>query len=286
MRGGGRVRDSLTKDGVHGVHAASGSHSLVRHHPQRPGPDEVIIWSLESTQGSGGRLDVRQIVDRLWRFLPYIHAVPPVRVAVSDPHELVVAGIGALLARFPDRVELLDWSDCAEADVVLYGVDAEKPASHDAGLHQLLRNTSAQVFAFGWNKESPGALAASACGVHGFAHKQLTAEQLVDLIEVAHDTRSHRRTDLSDDSECHPEVLAAGLTRRESQVLSLIASGLSNGEIADALYLSINSIKTYIRSAYHKIGVQRRSQAVLWATRHGLAAAPVEEAAPLLRRPG
>ena len=60
-----------------------------------------------------------------------------------------------------------------------------------------------------------------------------------------------------------------GLTARESEVLSLITQGLSNQEIADRCYLSINSVKTYIRTAYRKMGVTRRSQAVLWGLAHG-----------------
>ena len=60
------------------------------------------------------------------------------------------------------------------------------------------------------------------------------------------------------------------LTPRETQILTLIARGYSNQEIAEALYLSINSIKTYIRSAYRRIGVERRTQAVLWALNHAL----------------
>jgi phosphoenolpyruvate carboxylase len=59
------------------------------------------------------------------------------------------------------------------------------------------------------------------------------------------------------------------LSAREAEVLALIAQGLSNQEIADRAFLSINSVKTYIRSAYRKIGVERRTQAVLWATQNG-----------------
>ncbi len=61
----------------------------------------------------------------------------------------------------------------------------------------------------------------------------------------------------------------AGLTAREAEVLSLITMGLSNQEIAERTLLSLNSIKSYIRSAYRKIGVQRRTQAVIWATQNG-----------------
>ena len=54
-------------------------------------------------------------------------------------------------------------------------------------------------------------------------------------------------------------------------MLSLIAQGMSNIEIAERLYLSINSVKTYIRSAYSKIGATSRSRAVAWRLQHGFA---------------
>ena len=60
-----------------------------------------------------------------------------------------------------------------------------------------------------------------------------------------------------------------GLTARESEVLVLITQGLSNQEIAERCYLSINSVKTYIRTAYRKLGVNRRAQAVAWGIRNG-----------------
>jgi DNA-binding CsgD family transcriptional regulator len=59
------------------------------------------------------------------------------------------------------------------------------------------------------------------------------------------------------------------LTVRETETLELIASGLSNTEIAETTSLSINSIKSFIRSAYRKIGVEKRSDAIAWAIEHG-----------------
>ena len=55
-----------------------------------------------------------------------------------------------------------------------------------------------------------------------------------------------------------------GLTPREAEIIALIAHGLSNEEIAERAFLSINSVKTYIRTAYRKMKVTSRSQAVLW----------------------
>ncbi len=60
-------------------------------------------------------------------------------------------------------------------------------------------------------------------------------------------------------------------------MLELICAGHSNMEIADMLYLSINSVKTYIRSAYRRIGVTRRSQAVLWGVHAGIVGRPAEQ---------
>jgi DNA-binding NarL/FixJ family response regulator len=71
-----------------------------------------------------------------------------------------------------------------------------------------------------------------------------------------------------------------GLTARETTILSLVAAGLTNQEIARVLYLSINSVKTYIRTGYRKIGARSRSEAVLWATRHSLAATHPRDRTP------
>jgi DNA-binding CsgD family transcriptional regulator len=67
----------------------------------------------------------------------------------------------------------------------------------------------------------------------------------------------------------HFDAVDVGLTPREAEIVGLIVSGLSNREIGERLQLSINSVKTYIRTAYRKIGVERRAQAVLWGIQHG-----------------
>ncbi len=64
----------------------------------------------------------------------------------------------------------------------------------------------------------------------------------------------------------HPGV---ELTDREDEVLHLICRGLSNDEIARLLFLSINSVKSHIRTLYRKIEVERRPQAVLWGMARG-----------------
>ena len=67
------------------------------------------------------------------------------------------------------------------------------------------------------------------------------------------------------------------LTTRERETLALIATGRSNDEIAQEMRISLNSVKSYIRSAYRKTGVQSRSQAVLWAVTHGVRVEVLQE---------
>jgi DNA-binding CsgD family transcriptional regulator len=79
---------------------------------------------------------------------------------------------------------------------------------------------------------------------------------------------------------------AVGLSPREAEVIALITQGLTNQEIADRMFVSINSVKTYIRAAYRKINVERRSQAVLWGAGNGFKPDTLRTVDPaLLKRP-
>lgn len=59
-----------------------------------------------------------------------------------------------------------------------------------------------------------------------------------------------------------------GLTGRELDILDAIGTGASNAEVCAQLFLSINTIKSYVRSSYKEIGARSRSRAVLWAAEH------------------
>jgi DNA-binding NarL/FixJ family response regulator len=185
---------------------------------------------------------------------------------VVDAHEIDVAGISAVLSRFEQRIHLVETTH--DADVVLYGV-REQQSGHDTDLHSLLRSHPATVVLLGWRATSPQSEWALSCGAHGHLSKTLGGEELVAKVERIHRSRD-RSSGFPDDGHCHPGLRLAGLTPRELEVVGLITRGLTNQEIADRAYISINSVKTYVRTAYRKIGVVRRSQAVSWGVQHGL----------------
>lgn len=123
-----------------------------------------------------------------------------------------------------------------------------------------------------WNFHPELVEAARTRGVDGYLSKTLTARELVEALEAVH--AGETVISPSPNRTRTPNVLdwpgrGEGLTDRESEVLALITQGKNNSEVAALTFLSPNTVKSYIRTAYRKIGAASRSQAVLWGTQHG-----------------
>jgi DNA-binding NarL/FixJ family response regulator len=185
-----------------------------------------------------------------------VSTAPPVRVSVCTPHPIVLAGVVTLLLRHPDRVRLVTPGE--PCDVVLYDVMALVDGD-DTALRELLRGSGATVLALSHLLRPDLGATALALGVDGVVPLGVDEAGLMAAVV----------------NRPAPPVAAArgaGLTLREEDVLRLVAAGRRNQEIADALFLSINSVKSYLRAAYRKVGATSRSSAVAWALRHGLGA--------------
>ncbi|KRF34754.1 helix-turn-helix transcriptional regulator [Nocardioides sp. Soil805] len=215
--------------------------------------------------------------------LPLSNGIPvPVRVSVADDSELVVRGLQAMLADRLDEVVLVaggsPGSGEPAGDLVLYD-----PAYV---LRRSVRSSSpsapvapgrARVVAYSWDCSRSAVSTELARGAAGYLSKRLPVDRLVGALvrigsgRVVVDVGGHASA--GDDPAPEPWPL----TPRETVVLGLITRGRSNQDIADETQLSINSIKSYIRACYAKIGVTSRSQAVLWGVRHGLLVHPVDE---------
>ena len=196
------------------------------------------------------------------------------RVAIVNDYELVVVGVAALLEPFRDRVQVVELDAnlpvLRDVDVILYDTFGQVQGS-GIDVDALVDGGDAKVVVYSWNLQPELVEESFATGTSAYLSKGLEAQELVAAIEGVH--RGDRV--VPDRAESEPPAegawpgRAAGLSVRESEILALITQGLSNQEIADRSYLSINSVKTYIRTAYRKMGVERRSQAVLWGIKHG-----------------
>jgi len=195
----------------------------------------------------------------------------PVRVAICNDFELVVAGLARMLDGFRDRISVVDMSVRGDdvdrrVDVALFDTFGHAGSGLDQ-IERLVKEPCVhRVAVFTWQFDPSLADRALALGCTGYLSKALDADQLVQALERI--ARGHQI--VSDDPmlDRHTSAdrtwpgRADGLSERESEVLVLIAEGLSNLDIARSLSISPNSVKAHIRSGYRKLGVSTRAQAV------------------------
>ena len=197
----------------------------------------------------------------------------PVRVTVADECELVTEGLAALLAPYDDLTLVPPAPGGGLAtfvDVTLHDTFSRVPLEEDTLDRLAHRPSGGRLVVYTWNLQQGLVDVALARGAAGCVSKFLPAEELAEsLLRVAAGETVVRGVTKGTSSEAE----RAALTPREAEVVGLIAAGLSNHEIAHTTGLSINSVKSYIRSAYRRMGVSSRSQAVLWGVRHGYVSA-------------
>ncbi|MBS2537707.1 response regulator transcription factor [Catenulispora sp. NF23] len=211
-----------------------------------------------------------------------------IRVLIADDHRMVRQGLRTFL-ELQDGIEVVgeaaDGAECAQTaaelkpdvillDLVMPGVDgvAAMELLRDAGsTARVLVVTSftdrrmivpairAGARGYVYKDVDPSALAAAVRSVHA-GHVLLEPEVAVALLDSG-----------SSGSAADSGSTAPALTAREREVLILIARGRSNREIARTLVLAEKTVKTHVSNILMKLGVADRTQAALWAVRHGIA---------------
>jgi DNA-binding NarL/FixJ family response regulator len=194
----------------------------------------------------------------------------PIRVLVVDDHDVVQWGFRLLLERQPwverclaarDAEEALQLAREAKPEVAL--VDLFLGPHSGAEICDELRNASSEtkiLLISGAGRISPAA--ARAAGASGFVSKDWGAPDVL---------RAIRMVGLGMDVfEPEPEPVRVPLSEREREVVSLIAAGSTNREIAERLFLSPHTVKEYTSGVYRKLGVRNRAEAVRRAQSLGL----------------
>jgi NarL family two-component system response regulator LiaR len=197
----------------------------------------------------------------------------PIRLAIVDDYAVVVAGVAAFLAE--ERIDVVETNASrpvvSDVDIVLYDTFGQT-RGEGIDLTDFVRDSGARVVIYSWNLRPQLIREALSEGARGYLSKVLTGPEIVRALERVMEGEIVVRLGNHESSaggEGDWPGRAAGLTSREAEIIALITQGLSNQAIADRAYLSINSVKTYIRSAYRKMGVTTRSQAVLWGVDNG-----------------
>jgi DNA-binding NarL/FixJ family response regulator len=201
----------------------------------------------------------------------------PARIAVANDYEIVVVGLAAMLDRFDDLkvIDMFIVGECEPdepIDVVLFDTYGREgigiPALRSLLDTKLVKHIA--VFTLSWADTL--VKAALDQGVTGVLSKSLPGEVLAacvrdvakGVVVVAPPPTGRISSGVGRDWPGR----SLRLSERESEVMVLLAGGLRNADIASALYVSDETVKTHVKRAYRKLGVNNRAQATGLVLRH------------------
>ena len=205
-----------------------------------------------------------------------------IRVYLLDDHEVVRTGLRELLEREPDIEVVGESGTAGEAqrripalrpDVAV--LDARLPDGSGIDVCREIRSRDPNIKALILTSydDDDALFAAIMAGAAGYVLKDIRSRDLVDGVRkvaagqslldpaVTGQVLQRLRSGPAED----PRL--AGLTSQEKRILSLIADGLSNRQIAEQMYLAEKTVKNYVSSLLAKLGMERRTQAAVFAAR-------------------
>jgi DNA-binding NarL/FixJ family response regulator len=208
-----------------------------------------------------------------------------IRVLIADDHEVIRTGLSALVKGSGIEVagtaatgsQTLSLATELKPDVIL--LDIRMPGGDGfatlSGLRDALPDTPVVILS---TFDSPTYVGrAVELGASGYLLKGSSREELIRAIENAASGRGAWQDEelrKARAAEPTPEPLSdleVPLTRREVEVLCQVATGLGNKEIARTLHISVETVKEHVHNILGKLNASGRTQAAVWAVRHGLA---------------
>ncbi|MBO9372478.1 MAG: response regulator transcription factor [Chloroflexus sp.] len=205
----------------------------------------------------------------------------PIRVALVDDHKIVRRGLSAYFAAQPDIIvvgeassgeEALQLAESWQADVIV--IDVLMPGGIDGiettrRLKRLLPRT--QIIILSGYADDARVIGALRAGAITYVEKDSQPEQLLEAVRGAVQGKAiFEPTLMQRILQAQTMKSSDVLTERESEVLRLLAEGLTNAEIAVRLSVSEETVKTHVAGVLRKLGLAHRTQAAIYALRNGI----------------
>ena len=193
----------------------------------------------------------------------------PLRVTLVNDYEIIVQGLQRMLEPFSDRIEIVEIEvgglPSLPTDIALFDTFGGRRYSLSR-VQAMARDLAiGKVVLYTWDAPPAFRDDVAQQSVDAVILKSETGEALVQALERVH------AGETAGFDELESSMTSTTLTQREQEVLALMALGKSNREIAHELYLSVDTVKTHVRTLFQKLGVSNRTQAALTAAEYGVA---------------
>ena len=205
-----------------------------------------------------------------------------IRVFLLDDHEVVRRGLAALLESTEDIEVVGESGSAQEATRIIPALrpdvavlDQRLPDGTGVDVCRAIRSVDPSIRAIILTSydDDEALFAAIMAGAAGYVLKQIVGNDLLDVVRKVADGQSlldpavtARVLERIRRGPEQPDELRA-LTEQERRILALVAEGLTNREIAGKMFLAEKTVKNYVSSVLAKLGLERRTQAAVLATR-------------------
>lgn len=211
-----------------------------------------------------------------------------IRMVIADDHEVIRHGLASVfqasgidvVGEAADGDEALRFCRRLKPDVLLLDVRMDPSRGPADGLDAIKRVRAAcpgiRIVMFSAFDNPTYVAQAISAGAHDYVLKSASRQEIIAAVAGAAAGTApprqgdFRRTAGAMSDKTLPKGVDVPLTPRETQVLRLVAMGLSNQEIADALEISIETVKEHVQNLLRKLALGDRTQAAVWAIRHGI----------------
>lgn len=206
-----------------------------------------------------------------------------IKVLLVDDHEMVRLGVSTYLSIQPDIEVVGEASDGQEGvekaislrpDVILMDLVMENMDGITATKEILAQWPQAKILIVTSYIDDEKVFPAIQAGASGYLLKTSSAQEIAEAVRktivgerVIEEEVSEK---IQNQDYANQYFLYEELTNREREVLDLIAQGKSNQEIAEILFITLKTVKTHVSNILAKLGVEDRTQAAIYAFRHGL----------------
>jgi two-component system, NarL family, response regulator DevR len=202
------------------------------------------------------------------------------RIMIVDDHEVVRLGMRAAFEAEPDLSVVGEASNGAEAlakmpvldpQLILMDVRMEKMNGIEACREIKSRNPDVHILMITSYTDDDAVISSILAGASGYLLKHVSRTDLLRSIRLVASGKSLIDTNTAKQAmERLSQIPGSELTEREREVLTLIARGYTNKQIADTLFVSEKTARNHVSHILDKLGLSRRSEAAAFAVEHKL----------------